>query len=528
MTGKAVLRKNKPVLIAILISLMMVSASIILQNQMFQVIVLIPVILATAWVINRMNLQRVLLLTITLLLPFSAEISLLAGTMIRFPTEILILVAFFSLLIQILQSPQPVSFVKGEIKWILPLAAVFILTIPFSEMIMVSLKFSFINLLYIAVFYILLFRMFAQSPQLFVHMLVVYTLGLILVSIWGIYRFWQWEWNPVVIRGIFDPFYNDHTIYGASAALLAGWWLGSTFFSQNNTTRLLSFIAGITLLVFVMLSTSRAAFLSMLVFFTVFAALRLHVRWKHVAIVSGLFLAVLLLFRNPIADQIRQTTAISDARHSTLTERTRSVANVKTDVSNVERLNRWIAAWGMFRQKPLTGFGPGTYQFAYIPFQSKALENRLTVKDPYNVPEGSGGTAHSEYLLALSEMGFAGLAAWLIILFRWAHIGLTTRKDHPHRRMIIVAFAVLTTYYFHALFNNFLTTDKFAFLFWGTAAWMAALHRNPGNQFLQPAKKGRQPQPQQRRVENEGGKGTGFMKKQTSPAYDRKKELNNF
>jgi len=41
-----------------------------------------------------------------------------------------------------------------------------------------------------------------------------------------------------------------------------------------------------------------------------------------------------------------------------------------------------------------------------------------------------------------------------------------------------MAFPALSTYLFHALFNNFLTTDKFAFLCWGTAAWLVAGYQN--------------------------------------------------
>ena len=48
----------------------------------------------------------------------------------------------------------------------------------------------------------------------------------------------------------------------------------------------------------------------------------------------------------------------------------------------------------MFEERPLFGFGPGTYQFTYIPFQEKSLENRLTVRNPDSPPQGSGGSAH--------------------------------------------------------------------------------------------------------------------------------------
>ena len=46
--------------------------------------------------------------------------------------------------------------------------------------------------------------------------------------------------------------------------------------------------------------------------------------------------------------------------------------------------------------------------------------NRLSVKDPWHIPENSGGTAHSEYILALSETGILGFIAFILAISRWA------------------------------------------------------------------------------------------------------------
>jgi putative inorganic carbon (hco3(-)) transporter len=131
-----------------------------------------------------------------------------------------------------------------------------------------------------------------------------------------------------------------------------------------------------------------------------------------------------------------------------------------------------VSSIRMFKNKPLTGFGPGTYQFTYIPYQDESLKNRLTVTNPWDIPENSGGTAHSEYLLAMSEMGILGIMAWLILLSRWIYISFNLNVLPMYRKNIVAAFVALSTYMFHGVFNNFLNTDKVAFLFWATAAWL--------------------------------------------------------
>jgi O-antigen ligase len=141
---------------------------------------------------------------------------------------------------------------------------------------------------------------------------------------------------------------------------------------------------------------------------------------------------------------------------------------VQTDVSNVERLNRWTSALRMFEERPHVGFGPGTYQFTYIPYQDPALENRLTVKNPDDPPEGSGGTAHSEWLLQLAENGWPSALLFLIILLRWAQTGFTTAPNAASAAFAL--FAPLATYCFHMHFNNFLNQPGFALLFWSLGA----------------------------------------------------------
>ena len=430
------------------------------------------------WVVLRLDWMHYLLLLIAITLPFSVEIPFIGNSMLRVPGEPLIMLAAFVFATELLVSRFRVlkSRLSGEWLWVMPLVASFILTIPFSTMLMVSLKFSFINLLYILVFFALLSQELKRKPELFLRMIFLYSLGLLLVLCWGIYRLWQWEWNPVVMRGVFHPFFNDHTIFGASAALVGALWLGSLPEAENKSTGLLHIFFAVVLFSTVLFSTSRAAFLSLFVFAGVWLVLISGIRFRYMA---GMLAVVLLLgffMRGPVLERVGRVEVLSYDSHAGLLERTQSVANVSTDASNIERLNRWIAAWRMFKEKPFTGFGPGTWQFAYIPYQEPALENHLTVTNLWDPPEGSGGTAHSEYLLALSEMGFAGLLGWLLILGRLGYLAMKKSRFHPNRRLIIAAMAALSTYFFHAHFNNFLTTDKFAFLFWGTMAWLVALY----------------------------------------------------
>jgi O-antigen ligase len=429
-------------------------------------------ILTLSWGLVYLGGQHLYFALLAFLMPFSLESEIAEGILVFLPTEIMLLPALVMLFFEWLRNPALFrSLPAKEFRWLLPFLLAFLLTLPFSTMPFVSLKFSLVNLGYLLVFFFYLAILIRRKPAFFHQLILLYTLALFAVSLWSVYRFWQWDWNPVVVRGIFRPFYKDHTLFAAVSALLGLYWLARGWQASSLTGKVGGILTGLICVGLVLLSNSRAGLLSLGFGGMVFLMLRLHLRPKHLLI--GMLGLGIVLFsqREALITRMQQVTAISYDSHADLLDRTRSVGNISTDASNLERLNRWTAAWGMFQKKPWTGFGPGTYQFNYLPYQDSAFYNPLTVRNPYDIPENSGGTAHSEYLLAMSEMGISGLAAWLFILGRWTWLAFR-RRQGPQRKEAVIAFTALATYLFHALVNNFLTTDKFAFLFWGMAAWL--------------------------------------------------------
>jgi len=442
---------------------------------------------ATSFLIIRLKLQVCLLKLLALLLPFSVELALGSDTKILFPGEPLIGIAALTLLIEIVFEPKAFyNYFSGEVRYAIPLLLVYPASILFSAMPSVSVKFVLINTTYILVFLFILKNIFGNYPRLFRQMIILYSLSFSLVILYATFRFWQYGLNPVTTKGIFQPFYKDHTITGASAAILSAYWFAGVFSAKKASKRLLMAMAGLFFLYAVFLAHSRAAIFSMAAFGFVWTVLRLKIHFKYLAITGLAALLLAGIFHRQLYDKFYYNKYVSRKQNVEWSEFLKSAGNVTTDDSNVERLNRWFAGVKMFMERPVTGFGPGTYQFVYIPYQKKELTNRLTVTNPHKIPENSGGTAHSEYILTLSEMGLPGFTALLLLLGRWIWIVFVKAPFHPGRDKIIVPFAALSTYLFHAFFNNFLNTDKFAFLFWGMAAYLLSVYEtNHGKQILQ-------------------------------------------
>ena len=146
-----------------------------------------------------------------------------------------------------------------------------------------------------------------------------------------------------------------------------------------------------------------------------------------------------------------------------------SMTNISTDASNLERINRWSCAIRMWEDKPVFGWGPGTYMFKYAPYQ---LSREMTI---ISTNFGTNGNAHSEYLGPLSEQGLPGLIIVVVLLFYSTALGyrlVYSLADREDRILCIGIFLGLMTYFVHGFLNNFLDTDKLSLPFW---AFLAAL-----------------------------------------------------
>ena len=119
----------------------------------------------------------------------------------------------------------------------------------------------------------------------------------------------------------------------------------------------------------------------------------------------------------------------------------------------------------MFKERPVFGFGPGTYAFQYARFQEP--ENTTII----STTNGDMGNAHSEYLGPLSEMGFLGLIAMLLIVAAIFYKSITLyykwpEEDKKMRTFILAMIMSLVTYFVHGVLNNYLDTDKASVPIW--------------------------------------------------------------
>jgi putative inorganic carbon (HCO3(-)) transporter len=345
-----------------------------------------------------------------------------------------------------------------------------VITAITSTMPWVSLKFLVSRFWFIAVFYLMASQMF-RNPGNIRKFIWVYLIPLAFMIIIITLKhsqlglFDQKASNPAV-----DPFFNDHTLYGAIMALMVPVAFGYLAISKMNWLKKVGvFIVLALLLTGLLFSYSRAAWISLIGGIGVYGLVFFRIKGRTVLFGFLVVLAAFMIFGKTLLMKMEKNDQDSS---DNLTEHVQSISNISTDASNLERLNRWSSAIRMWAEKPVFGFGPGTYMFQYAPFQKDSQKTIISTN------AGDGGNAHSEYLGPLSEMGLIGALLVLVLVIYSIRTGILTYyriKDRELKMVVISVTVGLITYYAHGIMNNFLDTDKASAVVWGFTAIIVAL-----------------------------------------------------
>ncbi len=338
-----------------------------------------------------------------------------------------------------------------------------------STMPFVSFKFLIERIWNVVTFYFLGIILFKTLKNMysFMWLYIIPFAGIIVYTLirHSHYHFAVKQANPTP-----QPFYNDHTAYGAMLAMFIPVLAGFVFTRRiGRVGRIAAFGFLCLFVIALFFSFSRAAWVSVVVAMLLLVLMLFRVKLKW--ILAGFFLgmAIFFTYQTKIIMQLqRNTTDVSQDYSKEL----QSISNISSDASNRERLNRWSCAYRMWCDKPVFGYGPGTYSFKYAPYQLSYMRTIISTN------EGNGGNSHSEYLGPLAEEGVLGML--LVIAMAMSVIALAFRlaynfKDRDMRILVISILLGLTTYFVHGFMNNFLDTDKASVPFWGFIGMLVAI-----------------------------------------------------
>lgn len=434
-------------------------------------ILVIPAALAVL-LLALLSLEHLLLLTL-FLTPLSLQLSYITGGTgidLSVPTEpIMALVLIITIFKLIVAHEFPRELLKHPITWLIGLYLLWtLITAMTSAMPGISFKTMAYRLWFTAGFYLVTARL-AYNESFRKRYIIAYALGLAVVVIYFIIRLkGAGLLNQQFAHSACYPFYRDHTSFGASMAFLLPPLTAMLFGRGGLASKGMLAVLILLLAAGFILSYSRAAWVSLIVGAIMALILWIRMPGRLLTVSAALFILVMALSAGWIWERMDSTTEDSS---TDLGQHLRSASNISTDQSNLERINRWKCALRMFTERPHAGWGPGTYQFQYAPFQ-KASE-----KTSISTDFGDAGNAHSEYLGALSESGWPGALLFLAIMAGALLTGIRVwyrEKRGASGYFVLAMVTGLATYAIHGLLNSFLDSDKIAALWWGFIAVIVA------------------------------------------------------
>ena len=424
---------------------------------------LLPVVAIVVWAMFAAADRLLIFLAFATPLSINLEELDLGGIGVSLPTEPIMvgLTLLFLIKLGLERNIIEPRIWRHPITWVISAQLIWmaVCILP-STMPMVSVKYMLARLWFVTTMYFMVSRLF-ETPRNIHRFMWAYMSGMAIVVIYTLVRHAQLGFEHDPAHWVMTPFFKDHTSYGAILAFFLPFSFSTVSFPSYSVGRkLMAALLFVLLTVGLIFSYTRAAWLSLIGALGMFLILRLRIPMWLLAL--GLVAGGGVLW----TQQEQITIALErnrDESSDDLGKHVKSISNISSDASNLERINRWNSALRMWKERPVFGWGPGTYMFQYAPFQ--AAEDRTIISTNFGVQ----GNAHREYFGPLSEQGVLGMLLMLALVVVTTYTVLRLYPRMPagaDRRILMSAFLGLVTYYLHGALNNFLDVDKASVPFW--------------------------------------------------------------
>ncbi len=395
------------------------------------------------------------------------------GFNVQLPTDPILVLIFTVLLFKLIlerKFDRKVLLHPISIAIYINLAWIFITCLT-STIPVVSFKFLLSRIWFITTFYFLATQIFKKKKAIrkFYWAYIPLLMVVIVYVVYNLSKVGLFNQHAANLAP--NPFYNDHTALGAALAMLLPFTVGFIIYPKFRIIiRAMALVIFGIIIFALVISYCRAAWVSILVAAVVLILIVIRIKLRTVLVLAVVGLALFFQYRTDLYLSLEQNNVDSSKDFS---KHVQSISNIETDASNTERLNRWNSAFKMFRERPIFGWGPNTYMFKYAPFQMSYDKTIISTN------MGDKGNAHSDYIESLADSGILGSLTFILLLIVTLYSGIRLypklANQKQTRLWLVCAVLGLVTYFFHAIVNNFLDTDKLSSLFWGYTAMIVAI-----------------------------------------------------
>ncbi|MBK7935687.1 MAG: O-antigen ligase family protein [Lewinellaceae bacterium] len=426
----------------------------------------IPAVLAVLWLVS-MDMRKVFLLLLASL-PLSMEQALPGGLATDFPSEQLMwlltltggmwLVQHWRTLdARFLRHPVTIALLL-HLAWITVCAST-------SQDFFISFKYWLAKGWYVIVFFFLAGH-YLNEERDFKNFLWWFFLPLLFAVSVVITRHAAIGFSFEEVGFVMGPFFRNHVTYACVLAIFLPFvWYGTYWYRRYSRNWWL-LVSGIALfIVGINFAYTRAAYVALLAAVGISWIIRrklLRVTLLVVVVTFTLIIGFVSNKDNWLQFAPEYEKAVTHVRFDRLLDATTKLE----DISTMERVYRWVAASYMIQDRPLVGFGPGTFYFFYKKYTVTSFKTYVS-----NNPERSG--IHNYFLMVTVEQGLPGLLFFLIfsavVMLKGEQIYHRTR-DAGRRRVLMSALLCFILIDLLMLMNDLVETDKVGSFFFMSAA----------------------------------------------------------
>jgi O-antigen ligase len=409
-----------------------------------------------------------------LTLAFSHEFSLPGGLKMDVPSEPLMLALLGCAPLALLLGPGGLRQLAPR-EWRHPLLVLPLMLLAwaaldtyFSVDKVKSVKYLLAKCWYLAPF-LLGSLLVLRRPADFWRLAACYVGGVVASLFWVLPRQASVNFSFAKTNWPIQPFYTNHVIYATTLALLLPFAVGLAAQAATPARRRLWLGAALLLFVGLILSYTRASWLSIPVAGMLYWVMRLRLTR---VLLLGVSLAVagatIYFVSNENFMRFRPDFEKTIWHGGNLAAHLQSTYKFQ-DVSGMERVYRWVAAARMIADKPLTGSGPSTFNPTYKRYTVSSFRTYVSANH-------EGSTAHNYFLLQLAEQGAPAFLLFCILvgtaLLTAERLYHATRHRPELHRVVLVVSMSFVIILSHLFLNELVENDKVGSIFFVTLAML--------------------------------------------------------
>jgi O-antigen ligase len=350
-----------------------------------------------------------LLYVLIISIPWSVEYHFDANVSIDFPDEPLMILASIVVLILLIYRRKEIGYRRPHPLVIIIILQFFwtVITVITSTDILVSLKYSLAKGWYLMAFIGLPFFLFTNE-KIIKRSVVLLTVSMVVCMFVTLARQAEDYWSFEKVNDALRPFFHNHVSYSALLVFIVPLEIAIIQLSRSHRMKVFISCLLIFTIVALYLSYSRGSWVALII--GIFCCLLLRKRMLLTGFLTFIFLivgSILWLKQNDrflnYSNDYKSTIFHPDFREHL-------IATYKLkDLSNAERINRWIAGVRMTPDYWKTGTGPTTFYEQYKSYTIPAFKTYVSDNKEHS-------TVHNYFLLLWIEQGVFGTLFFLTLI----------------------------------------------------------------------------------------------------------------